>query len=36
MDIRQKIDALLQKITSESQLKRIYRFVQYIYLHTPR
>lgn len=36
MDIRQKIDALLQKITSESQLKRIYRFVKYIYLHTPR
>lgn len=32
MDIRQKIDALLQKITSEDQLKRIYRFVKYIYI----
>lgn len=36
MDTRQKIDALLQKITSESQLRRIYRFMKYIYLHTPR
>ena len=36
MDIRQKIDALLQKITSEDQLKRIYRFVKYIYIHTPK
>ena len=36
MDIRQKIDALLQKITSEDQLKRIYRFVKYIYIHAPK
>ena len=36
MDIRQKIDALLQKITSEDQLERIYRFVKYIYIHTPK
>lgn len=33
MDTRQKIDALLQKITSESQLQRIYKFIQYIYVH---
>lgn len=31
---RQKIDALLQKITKESQLERIYRFVKYIYIHS--
>lgn len=36
MDIRQKIDALLRKITSEDQLKRIYRFVKYIYIHTSK
>jgi len=36
MDIRQKIDALLLKITSEEQMKRIYRFVKYIYIHTPK
>ena len=36
MDIRQKIDALLRKITSEDQLKRIYRFIKYIYIHTPK
>lgn len=36
MDIRQKIDALLQKITSEDQLRRIYRFVKYIYIHVPK
>lgn len=33
-DTRQKIDALLQKITKESQLKRIYNFVKYIYIHS--
>ncbi len=36
MDTRQKIDALLQKITSESQLRRIYRFIKYIYVHAPK
>lgn len=36
MDTRQKIDALLQKITSESLLERIYRFIKYIYLHAPK
>lgn len=36
MDTRQKIDALLRKITSEDQLKRIYRFIKYIYIHTPK
>lgn len=33
-DTRQKIDALLQKITKESQLERIYAFVKYIYIHS--
>lgn len=34
MDIRQKIDALLDKITSQQQLKRIYNFAKYIYIYT--
>ena len=33
MDTRQKIDELLDKITSEQVLKRIYRFVKYLYMH---
>lgn len=36
METRQKIDALLQKITSEDQLKRIYKFIKYIYIHAPK
>ena len=36
MDVRHKIDALLQQITSERQLQRIYRFIKYVYLHTPK
>lgn len=32
MDTRQKIDELLDKITSEQVLKRIYRFVKYLYI----
>lgn len=31
---KKKIDALLQKITKESQLERIYAFVKYIYIHS--
>lgn len=34
MTTRQKIDALLDKITSQQLLERIYRFVQFIYIHT--
>lgn len=34
MDIRQRIDALLQKITSQQELERIYRFIKYVYIHT--
>lgn len=34
MDIRRKIDALLDKITSQQQLKRIYNFVKYVYICT--
>ena len=36
MDVRQKLDALLRKITSDQQLNRIYRFAKYIYIHTPK
>lgn len=32
-NIRQKIDALLDKITSAEKLKRIYEFVKYIYIY---
>lgn len=32
-DIRQKIDAVLDKIQSEELLQRIYRFVKYIYIY---
>lgn len=32
-DTRQRIVAMLEKITSESNLNRIYRFVKFIYLH---
>lgn len=31
--MRQKIDALLDKITSEDVLKRIYEFIKYIYIY---
>lgn len=34
MDIRQKIDALLDKITSQQKLKRIYNFAKYVYIYT--
>lgn len=33
-DIRQNIEKLLDKITSEDQLVRIYNFVKYIYIYT--
>ena len=32
-DTRQRIVAMLEKITSESSLNRIYRFVKYVYVH---
>ena len=32
-ETRKKIDALLDKITSEELLKRIYDFVKYIYIY---
>ena len=32
MDIRQKIIGLLNKIDSETLLKRIYEFIKYIYI----
>jgi len=32
-DTRQRIAGMLEKITSEKLLNRIYRFVKYIYLH---
>ena len=35
-DTRQRIAAMLEKIVSESNLNRIYRFVKYIYLHKER
>lgn len=33
MDIRQKIIGLLNKIDSETLLKRIYEFIKYIYIY---
>lgn len=33
MDIRQKIIGLLNKIDSETLLKRIYKFIKYIYIY---
>lgn len=33
-DIRQKINALLDKITSEDKLTRIYNFIKYVYIYT--
>ena len=33
MDIRQKILGLLNKIDSETLLKRIYEFIKYIYIY---
>lgn len=33
-DIRQKIDLLLGKITSNEQLTRIYNFIKYVYIYT--
>lgn len=32
-DIRQKIDAVLDKIESAELLQRIYKFVKYIYIY---
>lgn len=32
-DIRKKIDALLDRITSAKKLKRIYRFIKYVYIY---
>ena len=32
--VRHKIDALLDKITSEKQLTRIYNFIKYVYIYT--
>lgn len=32
-DTRQRIIEMLEKITSNSNLNRIYRFVKYIYIH---
>ena len=34
MDTRQKIYDLLNKISSQRDLIRIYKFMQYVYLHT--
>ena len=34
MDTRRKIYDLLTKISSERDLIRIYKFMQYVYLHT--
>lgn len=31
--MRQKVDTLLDKITSEDVLKRIYEFIKYIYIY---
>ncbi len=36
MDIRKKINMLLDKIDSEILLKRIYEFIKYIYIHGSR
>lgn len=33
-DVRQKINALLEKITSKEQLTRIYNFIKYVYIYT--
>lgn len=33
MDIRQKIIGLLNKLDSETLLKRIYVFIKYIYIY---
>lgn len=33
-DIRRKINVLLDKITSEDQLTRIYKFIKYVYIYT--
>ena len=32
-DTRQRIAAILEKITSAENLNRIYRFIKYIYIH---
>lgn len=34
MDTRRKINKLLEKITSQRALERIYKFIQYIYIHS--
>lgn len=34
MDTRRKIDELLGKVTSQQALERIYRFIQYVYVHS--
>ena len=33
METREKICGLLQKISSEQMLQRVYRFVKFIYIH---
>ena len=33
-DIRRKINVLLEKITSEDKLTRIYNFIKYVYIYT--
>lgn len=33
-NIRQMINALLDKITSKEQLTRIYNFIKYVYIYT--
>lgn len=34
-DLRQKINDLLDKITSEKDLERVYKFTQYVYVCSP-
>lgn len=33
MDYKERVIEILQKIHSEESLKRIYRFVKYLYIH---
>lgn len=33
MNIKQKIEKVLSKITSNDQLEKIYRYILYIYIH---
>ncbi len=34
MSTNEKIITLLQKITSQKELERIYRFIKYVYIHS--